>query len=127
MGGSRSATDLRRPREKHKLFLVPLVISQAFKNMQGGLTQRSHGIFMVILEVISPSCTLIVKLDIDDLMSLLIRDIDHSNHIESCIKSASLPCTLHSHSDAHPLSPLGAKPKQEGDTHRGTSFYSSWT
>ena len=46
-------------------------------------TQRCHGVFMMILKVISSSGRLVVELDVDHMMCLLISDIDHTNHIES--------------------------------------------
>ena len=42
MAGSRSATDLRRPREKHRLSLVPLVISHAHRDQNRGGTHPTR-------------------------------------------------------------------------------------
>jgi hypothetical protein len=46
---------------------------------------------VMILEMITPSVgALVVKLDVDHVMCILIRNIDDSDHVESCSKPTSI-------------------------------------
>lgn len=46
------------------------------------LTQRGHCVFGMVLKVITSSCRLVMKFDVDYIVRFLIRDIDHTNHVE---------------------------------------------
>lgn len=43
----------------------------------------------MVLEMISSSCAFIVKLDIHDVVRLLVRDVDHADHVEVCGRSSA--------------------------------------
>jgi len=52
--------------------------------MKGRVTKGGQVVFEVISEVVALPRRFIVELDIDNMVGVLVRRFDHSDHVEGC-------------------------------------------